>query len=163
MKKFIYISILLVCTSCEIQYSMLDGSIDADTFSVEIFEEQAANAPAGYGIEFTEFLRDYIVSRSKLKLTKSNADIEISGKIVKYFTSPVSIQSDDQAATNRLTIVLEVSVINNKDEKQSFENNFDGFSDYESSLDLSAVEDDLLDQINEILAQNIVNQLSSNW
>lgn len=142
---------------------MLDGSIDADTFSVSIFEEQAANAPAGYGIQFTEFLRDYVVSRSKLKLRKDDADIEISGKVTSYFTSPVSIQSDEQAATNRLTIGIEVSVINNKDEKQSFEQNFSQFSDYESSQDLSTVEADLLEDINEKLAQDIVNKLSSNW
>jgi hypothetical protein len=142
---------------------MTDTSIDAETFSVEIFEEKAANAPAGYGIEFTEFLRDFVVSRTKLKLRKENADIEISGKISSYYTSPVSIQSDEQAATNRLTIVLDVSVVNNKDEKQSFEKNFSQFSDYESSLDLSTVEEDLLEDINEKLAQDIVNQLSSNW
>lgn len=142
---------------------MIDGSIDADTFSVEIFEEQAANAPAGYGISFTEYLRDFVVSRSKLKLTAEEADIEISGKISSYFTSPVSIQSDENAATNRLTIGIEVSVINNKDEKQSFERNFSQFSDYESSLDLSSVEDELIEDINEKLSQDIVNQLSSNW
>jgi Lipopolysaccharide-assembly len=149
--------------SCEVKYSMLDQSIDADTFSVEIFEERAANAPAGFGIDFTEFLRDFVVSRSKLKLNKTNADIEISGKIGSYYTSPVSIQSDEQAATNRLTVVVEVSVINNKDEKQSFEKSFSQFSDYESSLDLSAVEEDLIEDINEKLSQDIVNQLSSNW
>ena len=163
MKRFFYIIIILAFGSCEVEYSMLDQSIDAETFSVQIFDEQAANAPAGYGIQFTEFLRDYIVSRTKLKLRKDEADIEISGKITSYFTSPVSIQSDEQAATNRLTIGIEVSVINNKNEKDSFEQNFSQFSDYESSQDLSSVEADLLEDINEKLAQDIVNKLSSNW
>lgn len=142
---------------------MLDGSIDADSFSVEIFEEQAANAPAGYGITFTEFLRDFVVSRTKLKMNKLEADIEISGKVISYNTTPVSIQSGEVAATNRLTVVLEVSVINNVEEKQSFEKKFSQFSDYESSEDLSSVEDALLEDINEKLAQDIVNKLSSNW
>ena len=164
MKKLIAICSLLILFSCELpEYSMLDGSIDAETFSVQIFEEQAANAPAGYGINFTEYLRDFVVSRSKLKLSAEEADIEISGKISSYYTSPVSIQSDENAATNRLTIGIEVSVINNKDEKQSFERNFSQFSDYESSLDLSSVEDELIEDINEKLSQDIVNQLSSNW
>ena len=164
MRKLIHIFICIALVGCEsLEYSMLDGSIDAESFSVEIFEEQAANAPAGYGISYTEYLRDFIVSRSKLKLTAEEADIEISGKISKYFTSPVSIQSDENAATNRLTISIEVSVINNKDEKQSFERNFSQFSDYDASLDLSAVEDELIEDINEKLSQDIVNQLSSNW
>lgn len=142
---------------------MIDGSIDADTFSVEIFEEQAANAPAGYGITFTEYLRDFVVSRSKLKLKKEEADIEISGKIKNYFTNPVSIQSDEVAAMTRLTVDIEVSVVNNVDEKQSFEKNFSQFSDFEASQDLAAVEEELLEDINEKLSQDIINQLSSNW
>jgi hypothetical protein len=142
---------------------MLDSSIDADTFSVEIFEEQAANAPAGYGTTFTEYLRDFMVSRSKLKLVKEKADIEISGKIRSYSTTPVAVQSDEVAALNRLTVNLEVSVINNVNEKDSFKKNFSQFSDYESSNDLSSVEESLLEEINEKLAQDILNQLSSNW
>lgn len=163
MKTIFYILFISALASCEVQYSMLDGSIDADSFSVEIFEEQAANAPAGYGITFTEFLRDFVVSRSKMKIKKKDADIEISGKVISYNTTPVSVQSGEVAATNRLTVVLEVSVINNVEEKQSFERNFSQFSDYESSEDLSSVEDALLEDINEKLAQDIVNQLSSNW
>ncbi|MBD3637828.1 MAG: hypothetical protein HUJ25_10775 [Crocinitomicaceae bacterium] len=163
MKFLYYILLLFVATSCEVRYSMVDSSIDADTFSVEIFEEQAANAPAGYGITFTEFLRDFIVSRTKLKLVKENADIEISGKISSYYTNPVSIQSDEVAAQNSLNVGMDISVINNIDEKQSFERKFSQFLNYDSSLDLATVEDQLLEEINEQLALKIVNQLSSNW
>ncbi|MCB9224284.1 MAG: LPS assembly lipoprotein LptE [Crocinitomicaceae bacterium] len=163
MRKLIAIFSILILTSCEIQYSMLDSSIDADTFSVEIFEEQAANAPAGYGTRFAEYLRDFIVSRTKLKLVKENADIEISGKIKTYNTAPVAVQSDEVAAYNRLTVSMDVSVLNNKTEKDSFKKIFSQFSDYESSNDLSSVEESLLEDINGKIAQDIVNQLSSNW
>lgn len=163
MKNLFIILAILLLSSCEVQYSMLDSSIDADTFSVDIFEEQAANAPAGYGTIFAEFLRDFVVSRTKLKLVKENADIEISGKIKSYNTAPVAVQSDEVAALNRLTVGMEVSVVNNKAEKDSFKKMFSQFSDFESSNDLSSVEESLLEDINEKLAQDIVNQLSSNW
>jgi type II restriction/modification system DNA methylase subunit YeeA len=165
MKTGIWL-ILILCglSSCEsVGYGMLDNSIDADSFSVEIFEEQAANAPAGYGANFTEFLRDFLVSRSKMKLKNDKADIEITGKIKSYFTTPAAVQSDEVAALNSLKVSIEVSVINNKDEKQSFEKNFNQFSNYESSSDLSSVEDALLEDINEKLSQDILSQLSSNW
>jgi len=163
MRKLLYIFIPIILFSCEVQYAMIDGSIDADTYSVDIFEVQAANDPAGYGSNFTEFLRDFIVSRSKLKMVKENAEIEISGKVISYSTTPVSVQSNEVAALNRLTIGIKVSVINNKDEKQSFEKLFSQFSDYDSSNDLSSVEDQLLEEINEKISQDILNQLSSNW
>lgn len=142
---------------------MIDGSIDATTFSVDIFEEQASNAPAGYGATFSNFLKDFVISRTKLNLSIDQPDLEISGKIMQYNTTPASVQSDEVAALNRLTVVIFVSVINNRDEKQSFESNFSQFSDYDASQDLSNVETALLEDINTKLAQDIINKLTSNW
>jgi len=164
MKKIVVISFFIAAlTACKIQYSMVDGSIDADTFSVAIFEEQASNAPTGYGASFSNFLKDFVLSRTKLNLREKEPDIEISGKIIQYNTIPVSVQSDEVAALNRLTVVIAVSVINNKDEKQSFESNFSQFSDYDASQDLANVEAALLEDINTKLSQDIINKLTSNW
>jgi len=142
---------------------MVDGSIDASTFSVDIFEEQAPKAPAGYGANFSNFLKDYVISRTKLNLTVSAPDIEISGKIVTYDTAPLSVQSNEEAALNRLTVGIFVSVINNKDEEQSFEMNFSQFSDYNATQDLADVETALIEDINNKLSQDIINKLTSNW
>ncbi|MBI3135937.1 MAG: hypothetical protein HYZ14_14760 [Bacteroidetes bacterium] len=164
MKKTFFILLLFAgLTACKIEYSMVDGSIDASTFSVAIFEEQASNAPAGYGASFSNFLKDFVLSRTKLNLKANEPDIEISGKIIQYNTTPVSVQSDEVAALNRLTVVISVSVINNKDEKQSFETNFSQFSDYDASNDLANVETALLEDINTKLSQDIINKLTSNW
>lgn len=158
----IFLSVFLL-NSCKIQYAMIDGSIDASTFSVDIFEEQASNAPAGYGASFSNYLKDFVLSRTKLNLAVSDPDIEISGKITQYTTSPVSVQSDEVAALNRLTVVMLVSVINNKDEKQSFESSFSQFSDYNAGQDLASVEAGLLEDINAKISQDIINKLTSNW
>jgi len=56
MKSIIVIAgFFVLFVSCKIQYSMVDGSIDASTFSVDIFEELAPKAPAGYGANFRIF------------------------------------------------------------------------------------------------------------
>ncbi|MEO9534321.1 MAG: LPS assembly lipoprotein LptE [Crocinitomicaceae bacterium] len=162
MKIFSLILSLFLLSSCEIQYGMLDTSIDADSFSVGIFEEQAANAPAGYGIDFTEYLRDFLVSRSKMKLRTDEADIEINGKIKSYFTEATAIQTDE-AALNSLKVTIEVSVVNNRDEKQSFEKSFFQLSNFEADTDFNSVESALLEDINEKLSQDILNELSKNW
>ncbi len=142
---------------------MIDGSIEAETFSVEIFEEQAANSPAGYGATFTDFLKDYMISRTKLDLKNDDADIEIFGKVTFYNTSPVSVQADELAALNRLNVTIAVTVINNVNEAQSFEANFSQFSDFDANQDLSSVQDALLEEINGNLSQDIINRLTSNW
>lgn len=156
-------AVLLLFAGCKIQYSMLDTSIDASTFSVDIFEERAPNAPAGYGTTFSNYLKDFVISRTKLNLNNDHPDIEISGKIVQYNTAPQSVQSDEVAALNRLTVGLSVMVINNKNERESFEANFSQFSDYDANQDLSTVETALLDDINSKLSQDIINKLTANW
>lgn len=161
--KVILLGLLFLLSACEIQYGMLDNSIEADTFSVEIFEDKAANAPAGYGAEFTEYLRDFLVSRSKMKLRSSDADLEISGSIKRYYTQAAAVQSNEEAALNSLRVTVEVTVVNNRDEKQSFEKDFNQLSNFESSSDLSSVEESLLEDINDKLSQDILNELSKNW
>lgn len=162
-RRYILLFIPFLMLACTIEYGMTDNSIDAQTFSVALFEEQAPNAPAGYGATYTDFLKDYFISRTKLKLKNENADIEVFGKITYFNTSPVSIQSDELAALNRLTVTIAVTVINNKNEAQSFEANFNQFSDFDAAQDLSAVQDALLEDINGKLSQDVINRLTSNW
>ncbi|HIP35658.1 MAG TPA: hypothetical protein EYG85_02260 [Crocinitomix sp.] len=162
MRLVIYIGLILGLHSC-FSYSFIDGSIDAESFSVSIFEEQAANAPAGYGGQFTDYLKNFIIGRSKLKLKDIDADIQISGKIVGYNTAPLAVQSDEAAALSRLTVTMFVSVVNNVKPEQSFEQNFSQFSDFDSNNDLSTVETQLIEDVNNKIAQDIVNKLSSNW
>lgn len=162
MKILSYIFIIIGLQAC-VTYSVVDGSINAETFSVNSFEEQAANAPAGYGGQFTDYLKDFVIGRSKLKLQDLNADIQITGKISNYNTSPLAVTANQIAALNRLSITVDVSVLNNVTPEESFEKSFTQFSDYDSSNDLSAVEAELLEDINSKLAQDIINQLTSNW
>lgn len=163
MFKFLTLIFLLsTFTSC-FHYSVLDGSIDAETFSIQIFEEQAANSPAGYGAELTEYLKDFMISRSSLKLTTAKADLEMSGKITNYSVSPISIQSNEGVSQNRLSVTIQVTVINNVNEEESFEKSFSQISDFSSDSDLSSIESALLEDINGKLGQDIINKLTSNW
>lgn len=160
---YLFLLFPLILLSCSIEYGMTDSSIDAETFSIALFEEQAPNAPAGYGASYTDFLKDYFITRTKLKLKNENADIEVFGKITYFNTSPVSVQSDELAALNRLNVTIAVTVVNNKNESQSFESNFSQFSDFDAAQDLSAVQDALLEDINGKLSQDVINRLTSNW
>ncbi len=161
--RFALFLVPLLLFSCTIQYGMIDGSINANTFSVELFEEQAANAPVGYGATYTDFLKDYMISRTKLNLKNEKADVEIAGKITYFNTVPVSVQSDELAALNRLIVTIDVTVINNIEEDQSFDETFTQQSDFDAALDLSSVQDQLLEDINGKLSQAVINRLTSNW
>jgi hypothetical protein len=73
------------------------------------------------------------------------------------------VGADALAATNRFSITIKVKFTNAIDPSLNFEQTFSGYKDYNSNLDLSAVEKDLSDQIVEILVEDIFNQAFVNW
>ncbi|HRU61802.1 MAG TPA: LPS assembly lipoprotein LptE, partial [Bacteroidia bacterium] len=64
---------------------------------------------------------------------------------------------------NRLTITVSVKYTNTKDEKQSFESSFSRFTDYSSSVNLAAAEDELVREVFDQLVDDIFNKAVINW
>ncbi len=104
-----------------------------------------------------------INSGTNLQSVNDNADISFKGTIIAYYISPVSIQGDDRASKNRLTISVRIVCVNKQDKKMSFEQVFSRFKDYDSSLSLSDVEEALIKQINEEIVEDIFNKAFVNW
>jgi DNA-binding transcriptional regulator of glucitol operon len=75
----------------------------------------------------------------------------------------VAIQGNEIAAKNRLTITVNVTYSNTKDEDKSFEKNFTRFADFEATQNLSDVEQSLIEEINEQLILDIFNEAVVNW
>lgn len=166
MKTFLKLSVfllfLLTCASCGI-YSFTGASTDAKTISVITFSNQASMVIPSLAEKLTEKLKDKFMKELNLKAVDDNADISFTGAITDYKTAPSSIASDDKAATTRLTITIKVKCDNGKETKNSFEGSFTNYADYNSNIDLSSVEDDLIEQILEKLVQDIFNRTVNNW
>ncbi len=156
---------LLALSSCKPQFSFTGASISPDvkTVSIQYFKNNAPLAKPTLGQTFTEALKDIFVSQTNLAPVQSGGDISFEGEIVNYVTGPVAIQSNDQAALNRLTITVSVKFTNTKEEKKSFEATFSRYADYPSSQSLDAAADGLIQQINEQLVQDIFNKAMINW
>jgi hypothetical protein len=90
-------------------------------------------------------------------------DLEFEGQITNYEVRPMSIQKDDQAAQNRLTITVKVKYTNNVDPDQSFEQSFSAFDDFNSALSLADVEGTLVPDIVRKLHEDIFNATIANW
>jgi hypothetical protein len=170
MKRMVLIALILgFFSSCyPTSVSFKDNSIDSNlkTFSVINFELVAPNAPVSYPITFTEFLKDGILANTKLKLLKSgepNCHLIFSGEVTDYVIQPVSIQGNNVAAQNRLTIGLRIEIENTLDPDKSLEFRPRRFADYNSDQDINSIESQLLATINEQLLQDILNKLQSDW
>ena len=90
-------------------------------------------------------------------------DLNFSGEIVKYEVKPIAIQANEQAAQNRLTIAVKVKFENTKDDSKNFEQKFFRYADYDSGQSLEEVEDVLIEQITNELAEDIFNKTVVNW
>lgn len=160
------LSIMSILNSgCKVSYSFTGAPIPENikTFNVKPFTISAANAPAPYGQQFAEALKDRILSQTKLALQNLQSDVVFEGRIVAYSVQPIAIQNDDQAAQNRLTVTVQVSFLNTKDPKKSFENSFTRFTDYDATQNLTSVENQLLEEINEQLTIDIFNRAFNDW
>lgn len=155
---------LLMQTSCGI-YSFSGASIDPNikTFSVDYFNNQASIVNPTLSQSLTEALKDKFLSRTSLTLIDSNGDMEFSGVITNYNTTPQAITGDQTAAMNRLTISIRVTYRNAIDEKSNFTKTYSRYQDYDSSLSLNDVEGSLVDEIVTQLVDDIFNETAVNW
>lgn len=159
----LFYCICISLTGCGI-YSFTGADIgEAKTISIKQFPSYAPLAQPTLSQNFTETLRDKFISQTNLNLVDKGGDLRIEGTITGYETRPVSIQSNETAALNRLTITISVSYTNTLDDTKSFETSFTRFADFESTVSLSSVQDQLEEEINTQLVQDIFNKSVINW
>lgn len=164
-KVFVIISNLVLLSACKINYSFSGASIplEAETVSVQYFENNTSLAPPTLSQTFTEDLRDKLSTQTRLALVSKGGDLAFEGKIIGYTADPIAILSSDQAAMNRLTITVSVNYVCSFDESKNFEQNFSRFVDYPSSQNLTDVEDALIEEVNKQLVQDIFNKALNDW
>jgi hypothetical protein len=160
-----FISLLLIAAGCKMSYSLNGASIpvEAKTVSVLYFVNNSALAPPTLSQSFTEALKDICASQTRLSLVTKGGDLAFEGSITDYKVTPLAIQTNDQAALNRLTITVMVKYTNIFDEKKNFESSFSRYADYSASLSLASQEPSLIPLINKQLTEDIFNKAFNNW
>ena len=156
--------LLATLASCRMNYSFSGGDVgDAQTVTVEQFDGRAPLATANSVQIFSENLRTLLLAQTPLKLKKAEGDVQYSGSIVGFDVQPVSIQANETAALNRLTMTVAVTYINTLEPKLNTEFNVTRFADFDSSQDLVSVEQQLVGEISKQLAQDIFERTLGNW
>lgn len=157
--------LLVSFVACKVNYSFTGAAIaeDVKTVSVKTFQNFAPLANVNYSQTFSEALKDIFISQTNLNLATTEGDLQFEGSITNYQISSVAIQGNETAAKNRLTISVNVKFTNTKDKKQDFESDFTRFADYDSSVNISSIEDELIKEINNQLTQDIFNKSVGSW
>lgn len=164
------VSILLFfSTSCGV-YSFTGTTITAETISIQTFYNDANNGPANLAVTFTDNLRDYFQQNTSLSQVNDEGELQIEGAVTGYRLSPVAPSAaananvNDQANLTRLTITIKVDYINLDDEEQNFtKKSFSFYADFDNDQGLTAVEDQLIDEIYDQIILDIFNATVANW
>jgi len=161
--SFVY-CVLFVFTSCGI-YSFSGASIDpaVKTVSVQQFPNKAAIVMPSLSQLFSDALRDKITSATNLSLTDKNADAQFTGAITAYNISFAAPTGNETAALNRLTITVQVSYKAKGETPTEWTTSFSRFANYDSNVQLSSVEEALIEEINEQLVTDIFNKAFIDW
>ena len=164
MKKFLYIPLLFIISSCGF-YTFSGASISAEIKNIKIgyFINEAENFKVNLDRDITQKLTDFIIEQTDLSVNNNNYEIEINGKIISYDISPISISSNDFANQNRLSISVNVDFKNYINEKENYNQNFTRYVDYKSDQNLEEIESELTDQILEEICVDIFNKTFVNW
>ncbi|KAF5074173.1 Lipopolysaccharide-assembly [anaerobic digester metagenome] len=169
MVRRVAICLILAATVVAMQscgvYSFTGASIppEAKTVSISLFPNKAELVQPSLSQTFTDALRDRFSSQTNLALIPRGGDLHFEGEITGYSTEPVAITGQQTAALIRLKVTVNVRYTNKFNTKDNFETNFTRFEDYSSSLNLNAVEADLISKITEALVEDIFNKAVVNW
>ncbi len=169
-KKIVLIAVMAliigsIAPSCTVSYSFTGANLSAEvkSYSVYSFPNRARLINPNLSQTFTEALRDKLSRQTSLDELSENGDIEFEGQITGYEFKAMSIEKNDASAQTRLTVTIKLKYTNHKVPEDDFEKTFSAFQDYDSSSDISSVEDELVEAIVEDLTEDIFNATIANW
>jgi len=167
MKKilpFLFLIILFTINSCSVYNFTGTGKIDAKTFQVNFFQNNAELVQPGIDRTFTLTLQDLIQNQTNLNLVKNGGDLTYQGEITDYRITPMMATADIQAAQNRLTIRVKVQFSNKNKEADDFDKTFEFFYDYPAAQQLSGPTlDSAIKIIFERITQDVFNESLAKW
>lgn len=156
---------ILFC-GCTISYKFNGASIDYNTtktISIANFPIRAALVYPPLAQAFNLALEDIYVRQTRLNVVRTNGDLQVEGEITGYDLTPQAVKSDAYASQTRLTVRVRVKYTDTKNPKFSIDETFSAYRDFDSSRLLTEVQDELVKEITEELAELIFNATVANW
>lgn len=165
--KILFSAILLAgVVSCRISYHLNGASIDYNTvksITIEPFANRSPYQWAPMAAMFNESISDIYVRQTKLKQVKSDGDLQISGEITGYDQTNKSISSDGYSSMIQLRMTVNVRFVNNTDHRKDFDKQFTSSREYDSRQQLSAVQEELVQQMIDEIVDQIFNATVADW
>ncbi len=160
------LTVALIVQSCTVSYKFNGTAIDYNvykTIHVSQFPIRAALVYPPLQSTFENALLDYITRNTRLQIVDGNSDLEMEGEITGYSLSPQAVTENALASKTRLTITVRVKYADSKNDKNDVDQSFSAYQDFDSSVMLTDVQDELCQDITEQLIDLIFNATLGNW
>ena len=172
--KFRQLAVLIVSAAamtalsgCVPRYTLNGSALNYDiykTVDIGSFPIRAALVYPPLQQTFENELLNYVSRNTRLQEIDSNsADLRLEGEITGYSLSPQAVGTDAYATETRLTITVRVKYTDNKNPANNLDQSFSAYRQFDASLMLTDVQDDLCQQISEELVNLIFNSTFGNW
>ena len=156
----------LILSACTISYRFNGASIDyttTKTIQIDNFPIRSAYVWAPMEAMFYNTLTDVYNNKTKLQVLKRGGDLSLAGEITEYSQLNKSISSDGYSAQTQLKITVNVRFVNNTKHEEDFERQFSATAEYDSSQQLAAVQEQLVQEILDDITDQIFNATVANW
>lgn len=159
--------VLFLFQGCVPMYTLNGSALNYDIYkTVDIgnFPIRAALVYPPLQQTFENELLNYVSRNTRLQeIDSNNADLRLEGEITGYSLSPQAVGTDAYATETRLTITVHVKYTDNKNPANNIDQSFSAYRQFDASLMLTDVQDDLCRQISEELVNLIFNATFGNW
>ena len=156
----------LALVACSVTYKFNGASIDytrTKTIQIAQFPIRSTYVWAPMQAIFNNQLTDVFARQTKLQQVNRGGDLQIAGEIVEYSQYNKAVSADGYSAQTQLKMTVNVRFVNNKNHDEDFEQKFSATTQYDSSLQLNAVQEDLVTQMVKEITDQIFNATVANW
>lgn len=161
-----WLFIVMTMLSCTISYKFNGASINYDkvkTITINTFENRALYQYGPLASTFNNKLQDAYAQQTKLRFVKQGGDLELSGEIVGYDVYNKSVAADGFSAQVELRLTINIRFVNNTNHAEDFEQRFTASQTYDSTLQLTSVQDGLIEEMTKEIVDQIFNATVANW
>ena len=165
-KTSILLLILMLLSACTVSYKFNGSSINYEkvkTISIDKFPIRSAYVWSPMESMFYNAITDEYAQKTKLEVIKRNGDLQLSGEIVEYSQTNKSISADGFSAQTQLKVSVNVRFTNNSNHAEDFERRFSATAEYDSSQQLNAVQEELVQEMIDDIVDQIFNATVANW
>lgn len=158
---------LMLLSGCVPHYTLNGSALNYDiykTINIGDFPIRAALVYPPLQQTFENELLNYVTRNTRLQeIDSNNTDLELTGEITGYALSPQAVGTDAYATETRLTITVRVKYTDNKNPANNIDQSFSAYRQFDASLMLTDVQDQLCQEISEELVNLIFNSTLGNW